>query len=288
MFKIQKKGVAEGVDWMIAAGIFLIYLGLVFVFFKPGVKPIYDYEELATLVGNNINKDLVWNMTKIPVFTKPIAFDESKWTTPPDFNSMVVMRFESLGKTIDLSEVDTAISFDTKLEFGKEGKDVCVRLKYKTDGNYISFILFNASSPSSELSCQNSQSQPIACDKDTLNDEKSGFDEEKDTSTKCNAIYKIGSQEYLEGINLALINEKNDEYGSLKSTWNFPYDKDFKIVIYGAGDCEKFNDAKNTLGCFINPAEPPTTANVFVHEVNLYALDGEGNLEPYIMNVRVW
>ena len=48
---MDKKGLGTAVDWIVAVGIFLVYFGLVFVFFKPGVQDVFDSDTLLTLVS---------------------------------------------------------------------------------------------------------------------------------------------------------------------------------------------------------------------------------------------
>ena len=64
----NKKGIATAVDWIIAVGIFLVYFGLVFVFFKPGVSDVFDEDTLLGIVEEGFMNDVTWNMTKTPIF----------------------------------------------------------------------------------------------------------------------------------------------------------------------------------------------------------------------------
>ena len=187
---MNKKGVAEGVDWIIAAGIFLIYLGLVFVFFKPGVKTVYDYEELGNLVEKNIKKELVWNTTKIPIFTKAINFqDESGKSIKLEGPQKV--RFMNLGNDIDLIKITRltepsktgALSKKQSIDASifKEKLHLCTEITFLKDNNYTWLIGFNSPKSSSVSSCPNSDSRIYnICSKEELKIEDNNFNEEVD------------------------------------------------------------------------------------------------------------
>src|SRR3989344_1622044 len=63
----MKKGMSY-IDWMISLGIFLIYLVVIFIVFKPGIAEEYPEGYLTDIVRENIQKDASWNIIKIPLF----------------------------------------------------------------------------------------------------------------------------------------------------------------------------------------------------------------------------
>lgn len=71
---MEKKGLATGIDWMIAMGIFLVYLSLVFVFFRPGITPVFDSETLLDIVQDNFENSTQWEITKVPIFIEPVEY----------------------------------------------------------------------------------------------------------------------------------------------------------------------------------------------------------------------
>jgi len=70
---MDKKGLGTAVDWIVAVGIFLVYFGLVFVFFKPGVQDVFDSDTLLTLVEDNFMNETEWTMTKTPIFIEKVG-----------------------------------------------------------------------------------------------------------------------------------------------------------------------------------------------------------------------
>ena len=69
---MNKRAIAEGIDWVIAFGLFITYITLVFVFFKPGITDFYNQETLVTLVQDNFIEDTTWEISKTPIFIAPI------------------------------------------------------------------------------------------------------------------------------------------------------------------------------------------------------------------------
>ena len=54
----NKKGVGNEIDWIIGIGLFLLSIMAIFVLFKPGVNPVYDYSTLIDIVNENMNNNL--------------------------------------------------------------------------------------------------------------------------------------------------------------------------------------------------------------------------------------
>ncbi|HLC86523.1 MAG TPA: hypothetical protein VJG30_04520 [Candidatus Nanoarchaeia archaeon] len=68
----SKKGVGHEVDWVIGIGLFLLSLVAIFVLFKPGVTPVYDSETLLNIIQDNLDKNIEWEITKVPIFIEPL------------------------------------------------------------------------------------------------------------------------------------------------------------------------------------------------------------------------
>jgi len=73
----NKKGIGAEVDWVIAIGVFLIYLALTLVFFKPGIKPVYNSDTLLEIVDENFRNSAYWTITTQPMFVEPINFQKT-------------------------------------------------------------------------------------------------------------------------------------------------------------------------------------------------------------------
>ncbi len=70
-----KKGIAEGVDWIIALGLFLLAVGFILVLFKPGIHPVFESQNLLNVVQDGIEKKLSWEVIQQPVFVEPVRFE---------------------------------------------------------------------------------------------------------------------------------------------------------------------------------------------------------------------
>src|SRR3989338_2405756 len=109
---MDKRGIAEGIDWAIALGLFLVYVTLVFVFFKPGVTSYYDQETLLNIVQDNSLKNLTLEITKIPLFIAPLDRSaqgqktiELKGTYPQGAESSKIQKIMN-DKQQDLSKIE--------------------------------------------------------------------------------------------------------------------------------------------------------------------------------------
>lgn len=68
----NKRGVAEGIDWILGVGIFILSITLIFILFKPGVMPIHDKETLLNIVQDGIEDEALWSITEVPIFISPL------------------------------------------------------------------------------------------------------------------------------------------------------------------------------------------------------------------------
>ncbi|GEM_PF-5908063 len=82
--RIGKKGIGGDIDWIIAMGIFLIFMGMVFTLFKPGIRPSFDYKSLHQIVEENFLNDTKWEIYKQPIFIEDTNLEPpySEGTSP--------------------------------------------------------------------------------------------------------------------------------------------------------------------------------------------------------------
>lgn len=73
MFR-NKKGIGTQVDWVIGMGIFLVYLSLTFIFFKPGIKPVFDDDTLQDIIKDKLTESTYWKIDKTPLFVEQVKF----------------------------------------------------------------------------------------------------------------------------------------------------------------------------------------------------------------------
>lgn len=68
MFSNKKGGIH--VDWIISAGIFLVYILSLFIFIRPGERPEYDANVLLSIVEEGLKDEIYSNVSLTPVFVK--------------------------------------------------------------------------------------------------------------------------------------------------------------------------------------------------------------------------
>lgn len=71
MFR-KKKGLAENIDWILGVALFLLVVGFTLTLFKPGIKSLYNNEDLLTIVQNGMEQNTNWNITKVPIFIEGV------------------------------------------------------------------------------------------------------------------------------------------------------------------------------------------------------------------------
>ncbi len=90
---MNNKGIGGHVDWIIGIGLFLIYIALMFAFFKPGVSDVFEHDTLLDIVEEGFRSDVEWNLTKTPLFLEALPSytceTSDGWTTPSGVENSV-------------------------------------------------------------------------------------------------------------------------------------------------------------------------------------------------------
>ncbi len=71
---MSKRGIGGEVDWIVAIGLFLVFMGVVLTLFRPGIQPVFDHTALQTIVEENFLNDTGWTMYKQPIFLESMRF----------------------------------------------------------------------------------------------------------------------------------------------------------------------------------------------------------------------
>ncbi len=79
---MNKRGVGGHVDWIIGIGLFLVYVALIFAFFKPGIEEVFQSDTLLDIVETNFHMASTWNLTRTPLFLTRLT-DYHCWTGAP-------------------------------------------------------------------------------------------------------------------------------------------------------------------------------------------------------------
>jgi len=80
---MDKRGIAEHVDWIVALGIFFVYLTIILTFFKPGVNPMVNPDTLLNIVEDNLRQDVFWTVSKTPLFIYSVQYYLCTEDDPP-------------------------------------------------------------------------------------------------------------------------------------------------------------------------------------------------------------
>lgn len=193
----MKKG-AMHVDWVFSIGLFIVYLIILFILIKPGIKPIHTSENLVYIIENNFkdtndfSEGTYWVVKKTPV----LIYNCTTTGLPPGTYPKVKV---TLGGFWEFS--DSSTQFTKEYEFLPScmgGSNVC---------DNISLICYPTKFP---------------LDKYTLNLEL----------TNCYADF--GATETNVGISESRFIDlvKRD----LKGNWSYPLSKDFRIYKLNIDD----------------------------------------------------
>ena len=89
---MKKRGLGTAVDWMIASGIFLLYIALTFAFFRPGVQDVFDDQTLLDITETMFITETTWEITKTPIFVTPVeakSQSDPLITLPPPLSGVI-------------------------------------------------------------------------------------------------------------------------------------------------------------------------------------------------------
>lgn len=69
---MKKKGLTY-VDWSISIGLFIIYLLVLFITFRPAVRDEYSSDHLTSMVEKNLREDVYQTMVRFPVYVDTVG-----------------------------------------------------------------------------------------------------------------------------------------------------------------------------------------------------------------------
>ena len=196
----MKRGLTH-IDWAISIGLFLIYLIVVIVLFRPGIAEDYTADFLSSIIKQGIEENSSIIIEKMPIFIEPLgsvpAGDYSITLPEVDFwelgNSAVVN--ENL-EMKDFNYAGSSLTFEGYLEPSKKTTFWIL----KSDS-----ILYTSPEAISE---------PLI---DPLD-----------------FTYALGVKQKIKGIYRTKFDTdiNQTDYSALKEQWHYPAKKDFEIFIY--------------------------------------------------------
>jgi hypothetical protein len=245
----MKKGDLH-VDWVFSMGLFIVYLIILFLLIKPGIKPIYKSENLVYIVENNFkdtndfSTGAYWVIKKTPVLVYNCSRDEPQKLKKDEYPSVKV-------------------SLSGSWEFNDSTKNI-IR-------EYIMLP-----------SCMSGSG---VCDKFWLTFYPTKFSLEKYTLTLTlqNCYANFGATETSIGISENRFNEliKNN----LKINWSYPLNKEFRIYKLNTNDMnynlKNFNPDYST-------GQQDEGSNIFIKRWRDFVLDKNSILKPVIIHLEIW
>jgi len=94
---MEKRGVGAQIDWIIGISMFLLAIGFILVFFKPGVNPVNSSNVLLDVLEDNFRSDIMWNISRVPIFIEPVKYcTEDSSSGVPVFSC----QFDNGGKVV--------------------------------------------------------------------------------------------------------------------------------------------------------------------------------------------
>jgi len=278
---------AMHLDWMVSMGIFLLLVLSIFIFFKPGAEPAYSKNYLLPIIENNFKKSVYYSIERIPISAENINIESEGITfLELDFaGNFPVCNADTIKyNVVDSSSFDDINFKIVDLDCGtKSGK---IQLKPNnqliTGNNNIKFYLLYSDNfttdHSGKFDCRTTivDGNPKNCV--PVEGMKMGVSE---IITGLNKKILVSDHDLDGNDDGGYLNYINDNYATIKTEWNYPMTKEFKICKDSLEDfnCYPKNSVKKI----------PDDVNVFAREFNELVLNENTELgSNIIINVRAW
>ncbi len=191
----MKKGI-NYIDWVIAIGIFIVYIIFIFVVFKPGIRDPSSPSYMLDIVKTNFIKETYYSIEIVNLFVKP----------------------DSDGQKIYLIQ---------KLPFSWQNG----RVLMKEGNNNINIEIDNSVNPPA-LEFQDTFSANIEKEYKLIYNPELSLQPVSISQTDILTDYRFGVKQNLFGVSLSNITKLGaKDYQAVKSAWHFPLSKEFNIEI---------------------------------------------------------
>lgn len=210
----QKKALSY-VDLAVSAGVFILYLVIALVIFRPGIASDFRGDLLTGIIEQNIRNEIYWSAQRYPIFIDNPTFPslggdfEYALNFKFPFDKLVINNRTS--KIIDSNLNELAFEIDNTPD---NNISVQYILKHKSPPPYKDIIYF-VYFPSSSFSPQES---PTAL---------SIF------ATTNSFEVQYGVKETLSGVSLDKFNFfLLKDYASIKRQWGYPDSREFSLELF--------------------------------------------------------
>ncbi len=271
---MYKKGASSHVDWAISVGIFVIYILLLFIFLRPGTEPAYSQDKLLDIVESNLDTDGKYSIEMTPLFIRPVVgnFPEanpSKGQYQVQISDTDLPFTDKDDKSFSLQLVNhTELGFKMDLKNNPRGDSIRFNSTFEGyDKNYTFILIY-----SSEYLYSRSLPKLQGNDKEMLLT--------NDLSNSVNFTYDFGVKEVVKGFSPDKLQSLSDDYSSIKSSWKFPSDMDFSLIVT---DMENGRVLKS-----VNNVAAPLNINVFANTYLDWLLAPNATVTPVNITVKVW
>lgn len=266
--KMDKKAVTQ-VDWAVSMGIFLIYVLSMFVMIQPGIQPINKKETMGGIAEKQLQLDIYYNITRIPLF---ITMNNPMSSNDKTFQIKNLPLGEITRVDLNITYIDRTSLLETQAQYrirGESQGNIKIMIPYTPPAVPTTYNFFAYYGPGKYREVD--------------------FTGANTPYNEQNMDVHFGAPEMLEGIDpaaLAAIKCANKaEYDILKDKWGFPTGKDFAIYYVPSA---KLPYDLNSKVDVCNIAAPYDQSNVYVKEWSDWILKPDGTRIPVIFNLRVW
>ncbi|MEW6063089.1 MAG: hypothetical protein AB1571_01830 [Nanoarchaeota archaeon] len=260
----MKKGVSH-IDWVVSMGLFIVYVLILFIFIKPGYRPIDEGKILLKIVENDFRDGFYWDIDKIPLF---IRVSDNQYSSPGCKKSGPGSEYND-----NLEIADFPFNWNNN-NFFMKNEDQTKLIKSNLKGEATKYLDFRADSIQAGTNKYwLFYNKAEAYGSEFLKEEVCGTPGKPSCNTEDCFDYILGVNERLGGI------KPIDRLSVLKYL-DYPSTREFSITIY--------NKDGSTAYSYSTAGEPPINVNVYVKQWSDWILNKDGTNMPVTVNIRAW
>lgn len=260
----QKKALSY-VDLAVSAGVFILYLVIALVIFKPGIKSDFRGDLLTSIIEQNLQNEIYWRAQRYPIFidnpTYPPAGTDAEHTLIFAFPFDKAIINNKTARLIDSDLNELSFEIDNTPQNNIAAQFI---LKSKNPPSYkdiIYLVYFSGAT----FSPQNSPVAPSLFEAaDTFNT-------------------KYGVKESLKGISIPKLNLFSQKsYKEIKRQWGYPDSRDFSVELFNGNKIDV-----NLAPLYSYQKFSPASSDIQVYVLEYVDLILYENTTRQIVTVRI-